>query len=174
MDVSIKAVKHVCCAYSPAPSMMRKLSMRRVTIACWTLLVLLNSSCGGGGGWPSEEEINDSLEATLQSVAGDWTGISNAPNVLRLDFTLQEGSNGQVSGTGTMSEANAANATPITVTGTFQRPTLTLTFNGMVFESRQVIGTAQGTYTTVGGIATNLTLTAPGYSREIPILLQEE
>jgi hypothetical protein len=154
--------------------MMRKLAMRRVTIACWSLLVLLNSSCGGGGGYgPTEQDINNSLEATLQSVAGDWTGISNEPNVLRLDFTLQEGSNGQVSGTGTMNEANSASAIPITVTGTFQRPTLTLAFAGMVFESRQVTGTAQGTYTTVGGIATTLTLSAPGYARDIAILLQE-
>jgi hypothetical protein len=148
--------------------------MRRVTIACWTLLVVMTTACGGGGYGPSEQDINNSLEATLQSVAGDWTGLSNEPNLLRLDFTLQEGSNGQVSGTGTMSEANAASAIPITVTGTFQRPMLTLAFNGMVFESRQVTGTAQGTYTTVGGIATNLTLTAPGYSREIAILLQEK
>jgi hypothetical protein len=148
--------------------------MRRVTIACWTLLVVMTTACGGGGYGPSEQDINNSLEATLQSVAGDWTGLSNEPNLLRLDFTLQEGSNGQVSGTGTMSEANAAFAVPITVTGTFQRPTLTLTFSGMVFESRQVTGTAQGTYTTVGGIATTLTLTAPGYARDIAILLQEK
>jgi hypothetical protein len=148
--------------------------MRGVTIACWTLLVLMTTACGGGGYGPTEQDINNSLEATLQSVAGDWTGVSNEPNVLRLDFTLQEGSNGQVSGTGTMNEANSASAVPITVTGTFQRPTLTLGFNGMVFESRQVTGTAQGTYTTVGGIATNLTLTAPGYSRDIAILLQEK
>jgi hypothetical protein len=148
--------------------------MRRVTIACWTLLVVMTTACGGGGYGPSEQDINNSLEATLQSVAGDWTGLSNEPNLLRLDFTLQEGSNGQVSGTGTMSEANAAFAVPITVTGTFQRPTLTLTFSGMVFESRQVNGTALGTYTTVGGIATTLTLTAPGYARDIAILLQEK
>jgi hypothetical protein len=154
--------------------MMGKFSMRTVTIACGILLVVMNTACGGGGYGPTEQDINNSLEATLQSVAGNWTGISNEPNVLRLDFTLQEGSNGQVSGTGTMNEANAASAVPITVTGTFQRPTLTLAFNGMVFESRQVSGTAQGTYTTVGGIATNLTLTAPGYSRDIAILLQEK
>jgi hypothetical protein len=148
--------------------------MHRVTIACWTLLVVMTTACGGGGYGPSEQDINNSLEATLQSVAGDWTGVSNEPNLLRLDFTLQEGSNGQVSGTGTMSEANAASAVPITVTGTFQRPTLTLTFSGMVFESRQVNGTALGTYTTVGGIATTLQLTAPGYARDIAILLQEK
>lgn len=146
--------------------------MRSLSIAAGALLVL-TSSCGGGGYGPTEQDITDSLQATLRSVAGDWTGVSNVPNAIRLDFRLQEGSNGQVSGTGTMNEANAP-AVPITVTGTFQRPTLALSFNGMVFESRQVGGTAQGTYTTVGGIATTLTLTAPGYSREVAVLLQEK
>ena len=108
------------------------------------------------------------------SVAGDWTGVSNEPNAIRLEFRLQEGSGGQVSGTGTMTEANAPAAVPITVSGTFQRPLLTLAFDGMVFESRPVEGRAQGSYVTVGGIGTNLTLTAPGYSREIAILLQEK
>lgn len=146
--------------------------MRSVTIAAAALVVLMSTSCGGGG--TTEQQIINSLEATLQSVAGDWTGIANPPSSLRLDFKLQEGANGQVTGTGTMKENSAAAAVPITVTGTFQRPVLTLTFDGMVVESHQVKGVAQGSYTTVGGIATTLTLTAPGYSRDIAILLQEK
>jgi hypothetical protein len=43
-----------------------------------------------------------------------------------------------------------------------------------VFESRQVKGVAQGSYTTVAGIGTNLTLTAPGYTRDIAILMHEK
>lgn len=151
--------------------------MRSISIATGALFVLMNTSCGGGGGGiggPSAQEIDASLEATLRSVAGDWIGVSNASNSVRLEFRLQEGSNGQVSGTGTMKEGNAASAVPITVTGTFQRPTLTLSFDGMVYESRQVKGAAQGAYTTVGGIATTLTLSAPGYSRDVSILLQEK
>jgi len=147
--------------------------MRSLLAAAGALLVFITTSCGGGGYGPTEQDINNSLETTLRSVAGEWAGISTVPNAIRLDFGLQEGSNGGVSGTGTMKEANATSV-PITVTGTFQRPTLALTFDGMVFESRQVKGTAQGTYTTVGGIATTLTLSAPGYSRDIPILLQEK
>lgn len=84
------------------------------------------------------------------------------------------GAHSQVAGTGSMKEENAASAVPITVTGTFQRPVLTLAFDGMVYESQQVKGAAQGSYTTVGGIGTTLSLTAPGYSREVAILLQEE
>lgn len=152
--------------------------MRSMSIAVAALIVLMNSSCGGGGGgggaWPTEQDINSSLETTLRSVAGDWQGVSSVPNAIRLDFTLVEGANGQVSGTGTMQEGGASAALPITVSGTFQRPLLTLAFDGMVVESRQVKGAAQGSYTTVGGIATTLTLSAPGYSREIAILLQEK
>ncbi|QYF94855.1 hypothetical protein KY495_06635 [Massilia sp. PAMC28688] len=147
--------------------------MRRLSIATGLTVALLTSSCGGGGG-PTEQDINNSLNATLQSVAGDWTGIVNGPNAIRLEFRLQEGSNGQVSGTGTMKEESAPAAVPITVTGTFQRPALTLVFDGMVYETRQVKGSAQGNYTTVGGIGTTLTMTAPGYSRDVQILLQEK
>lgn len=136
------------------------------------LVALMSASCGGGG--PTEQDINRSLEDTLRSVAGDWVGTTSAPNVIRIDFKLQEGSNGQLTGTGTMKEEGAAAAVPVTVTGTFQRPLLSLAFEGMVVESRQVKGTAQGSYTTVGGIATTLTLAAPGYNRDVPILLQEK
>jgi hypothetical protein len=148
--------------------------MRTKSIAAGILIVLMNTSCGGNGGWPTAQDIDNSLEATLRSVAGDWQGTANVPNGFRLDFRLVEGANGQLSGTGTMKENSTAAAVPITVSGTFQRPLLTLAFEGMVFESRQVKGVAQGTYTTVGGVGTTLTLSAPGFSRDIAILLQEK
>jgi hypothetical protein len=150
--------------------------MRSAAIAVLGLLALMTTSCGGGGGGygPSEQDIKNSLQETLKSVAGDWTGVSNAPNAIRLEFRLQEAANGQVSGTGTMKEDGAAASVPITVTGTFQRPLLTLAFDGIVYESRQVKGMLQGSYTTVGGIGTSLTLSAPAYSREVAILLQEK
>lgn len=152
--------------------------MRSISIAAGALLILMSASCGGGGGggigFPSEREINDSLEAELRSVAGDWQGIANPPSAARLEFQLQEAANGQVSGTGTFKENAAAAAVSISVSGTYQRPVLSLAFEGIVYETRQVKGAAQGTYTTVGGIAAPLTLTAPGYSREIPVLWQEK
>jgi hypothetical protein len=108
-------------------------------------------------------------------VAGPWTGFSTPLNVIQLDFQLQEAANGQVSGSGTMKEGTTLAAVPITVTGTFNRPMLSLSFDGMVFEGHTgVKGSAQGSYTTVGGIATTLSLTAPGYSRDIQIILQEK
>jgi hypothetical protein len=148
--------------------------MRTKSIAAGVLIVLMSTSCGGNGGWPTAQDIDNSLEATLRSVAGDWEASANVPNGLRLDFRLVEGANGQLSGTGTMKENSTAPAVPFTVSGTYQRPMLTLAFEGMVFESRQVKGVAQGTYTTVGGIATNLTLTASGYTRDIAILMHEK
>jgi hypothetical protein len=152
--------------------------MRTMSIAAGVLIALMNTSCGGGGGgispFPTGAEIEASLNERLKSVTGDWTGIVNGPNALRLEFRLQESSNGQVTGTGTMKEDSAPAAVPITISGTFQRPMLTLVFDGMVVETRPVKGAAQGSYTTVGGILTKLTLTAPGYSRDLEVLLQEK
>lgn len=145
--------------------------MRSMLMTAVALIALMSTSCGGG---PTEKEINNSLDAALQSVAGDWIGVVNIPNAIQLDFRLQEGANGQLTGTGTMKEQNAAAAVPITVTGTFQRPMLSLAFNGMVVESHQVQGTAQGNYTTVGGISTTLSLRGNSYSRDVAILLQEK
>lgn len=146
--------------------------MRSILITAVASVAMMSTSCGGGG--PTEKEINNSLDLALQSVAGDWIGVVNVPNAIQLEFKLQEGANGQVTGSGTMKEQNAAAAVPVTVTGTYQRPTLSLTFNGMVYESNPVTGVAQGNYTTVGGIATTLRLSGNSYSRDVAILLQEK
>jgi hypothetical protein len=130
-------------------------------------LTLTAAACGG----PTEQDIENELERQLRSVAGPWTGASPT---LTLDFQLQEGAGNTVSGSGTMKETAAAGTVPITVTGTFQRPQLSLTISGMAFEGRTgVQGTIQGSYTTVGGISAPLQLTATGYSRNVTILLQE-
>ncbi|HEX8451277.1 MAG TPA: hypothetical protein VF647_04215 [Longimicrobium sp.] len=129
-------------------------------------LTLAAGACGdsSGGG------IDNELERQLSAVAGPWTGVSPE---LTLDFQLQDGAGTAVSGSGTMKEAAAASTVPITVTGTFQRPQLSLTVSGMTFEGRAVQAAFQGSYTTVGGISAPLHLTATGYSRDISILLQE-
>ena len=129
-------------------------------------LTLAVGACGG----PTGEDIDNELESELRSVAGPWTGSSPT---LTLDFQLQEGAGNAVSGSGTMKETAAPGTVPITVTGTFQRPQLSLTITGMTFEGRAVQGTFQGSYTTVGGISAPLHLTATGYSRDVTILLQE-
>ncbi|MBW3572864.1 MAG: hypothetical protein KY467_17345 [Gemmatimonadetes bacterium] len=144
--------------------------MRRSSVGTGLLVVLLGTACVG----PTEKEINDSLDAQLRSVAGDWTSVATGQNPVRLEFRLQEGAGGQVSGTGTAKEENAAAPVPITVSGTYQRPALSLTFDGIVYEGQSVQGAIQGSYTSVGGVSTTLRLTRPGWSRDIPILLQEK
>lgn len=142
--------------------------MRRAASAAALLLVL--AGCGG----PTEQDIEDSLEETLSSVAGNWVGVSAGPPPLRLDFQLQEASNGQVSGSGTMMEEGVAAGFVITVSGTYHRPMLSLTFSGMSYEGRSVQGTIAGNYASAGGISTTLQLSGTGYSRSLTILLQEQ
>lgn len=133
---------------------------------------LLLGACGVG---PTEEDIINALEKALESVNGNWTGTSTSPSgVLSLTFSLSQSANGSVTGSGTMKETSAPSAVPITITGTFQRPVLTLTFNGMVYESTAVQGTFQGTYSTVGGVLADLPLTETGYSKKVVMLLQEQ
>lgn len=140
--------------------------MRLSRFICLLAFALVATACGG----PTAEDIDNDLERQLRSVAGPWTGASA---MLTLDFQLQEGAGNAVSGSGTMKEAAAADPVPITVTGTFQRPQLSLTISGMRYEGRPVQGTFQGSYTSVGGISAPLQLTATGYSRDVTILLQE-
>jgi hypothetical protein len=140
--------------------------MRLPRLARPLALTLIVGACTG----PTGEDIENELERQLASVAGPWSGTSAT---LTLDFQLQEGSGNAVSGSGTMKETAAPGTVPITVTGTFQRPALSLTISGMNFEGRAVQGTFQGSYSTAGGISAPLHLTATGYSRDVTILLQE-
>lgn len=133
----------------------------------WLLaLTLAAAACAG----PTAEDIDNELERQIRSVAGPWAGSSPT---LTLDFQLTEGAGTAVSGSGTMKEAAAPGTVPITVTGTFQRPQLSLTLNGMTYEGKAVQGTFAGSYTTVGGISGPLHLVGTGYSKDVTILLQE-
>jgi hypothetical protein len=140
----------------------------RIRHAVAFLLIFLTPVCS-----PTGEEIENELAQQLRSVEGPWSGTSYGSNLLALEFHLQEGAGNTVSGTGTMKETSAAAAVPITVTGTFVRPRLSLTFNGMVFEGRAVQGAFEGDYTTVGGLVEPLHLTGTGYARDIQVLLAE-
>lgn len=135
------------------------------------LIPLLALTLAVGACLPTGDDIDNDLEQELRSVAGAWAGTSTT---LTLDFQLQEGTGNTVSGSGTMKEAAAPATVPITVTGTFQRPQLSLTISGMTFEGRAVQGTFSGSYTTVGGISGPLHLTGTGYSKDVTVLLQEK
>ncbi|MFL5538375.1 MAG: hypothetical protein ACJ8J0_05255 [Longimicrobiaceae bacterium] len=141
----------------------------RIRHAVALLLVFIAPACS-----PTGDDIERELEQQLRSVEGPWRGISDGTNLITLEFLLQQGAGTAVSGTGTMREASAAADVPMTVTGTFVRPKLTLTFNGMVYEGHAVQGTFQGDYTTVGGLQETLHLTGTGYARDLQVLLAEK
>lgn len=129
--------------------------------------LLLTTGCF----WPTGEDIENEQERVLRSVSGPWIGVSPT---LTLNFQLSQGAGNSVSGSGTMKETAAPSSVPVTITGTFQRPQLSLTFSGMTYEGRAVQGTFTGSYTTTGGISAPLHLTATGYASDVNILLQEQ
>ena len=110
------------------------------------------------------------LEARSRSVSGPWTGTS--PTLI-LTFQLQQAADNSVSGTGTLSDPGVPDAPPYTVSGTYQRPRLSLTFSGMTYQGRAVQGTFQGNYDQVGGVMGALQLRATEYSKDIEMLLHE-
>lgn len=146
--------------------------MRLVVLAAAALsLCAATAACNTG---PTEQEIVDTLEQQLRSVVGGWTGTASGGSQLTLDFQLAAGAGNAVSGTGTMRETPGSATVPITVTGTYDRPALSLTFSGMTYEGHAVQGTVSGSYTTVGGVSGNLVLTGTGYSKTVQVLLQEK
>ena len=145
--------------------------MRIPLLAAVLFLGAVIPACSSG---PTEQEIIDGLEQELASVEGGWTGTAFGGSQLTLDFQLQAGAGNAVSGSGTMREQPGAAAVPITVTGTFNRPVLSLTFSGMTYQGHSVQGTISGSYTTVGGVGGTLLLTGTGYSTSFQVLLQEK
>lgn len=142
-----------------------------ITRVSASFIALLLLACSAH---PTDADINRSLQEQLASVHGPWMGVASPPETLTLQFSLAEESSGRVSGNGTMKESATAAAIPITVEGTFTKPNLSLSFDGMVFEGVPVTATFSGSYTTVGGISEDLVLTGAGYSRTIRVLLQEQ
>ena len=145
-----------CSQFGNDGALRIKIHLRFVVLA----MVPLLASCGVLG--PTAEQINESLEAELRAVDGPWRGVQGAPGppTPTLEFSLTQQTNGQLQGSGTMREPNAESSIPITVTGTFHRPTLVLTFGGMVYEGRVVLAAFRGDYITVGGISDSCRLTA--------------
>lgn len=134
------------------------------------LLCLVASACLNT---PTTEDLERSADQILSSVAGPWSGASSGSGLLVLSFQLQPGTGSAVTGSGTMRESAAPSSVPITVTGSYVRPRLSLTFSGMVIEGNAVQGTFEGDYTSIGGVVGTLRLTGTGYSRDVPVLLQE-
>lgn len=146
----------------------------------WLPLVLAPLALGAcGSPFPTEDDLGSSFEEQLQSVGGDWAGFNTAgpsgpAQTLTLNFRLAEAADGRVTGTGTMQERGAPAAVPLTITGSYRRPALALTFDGMVYEGRAVRGTFRGEYTTVGGVLDTLALAGDGFAARLAVLLQEQ
>ena len=154
----------------------RRTHATRTTAALWAVFTQVAlGACGLGSTAPRPEDF----DAILRSVSGPWTGFNvieagaPPPSTLTLDFRLPEAPDGSVTGTGTMQEVGAPGPVPITVTGSYRRPTLALTFDGMVWAGRAVRGTITAGYTSIGGVAGTLTLSGTGYTTTLPVLLQE-
>lgn len=73
-----------------------------------------------------------------------------------------------------MKESRTGSVLPFTVSGTYRRPMLALTFIGLRYQGDPVKATLEGEYTTVGGISTILQLTGANASHAVAILLQED
>jgi hypothetical protein len=120
---------------------------------------------------PMEESFKRATEDAVRSVQGPWKGVATG-GVFRLEFSLAQAPDGRLQGTGTMREQTAA-AVPITVSGTYNRPALSLTFSGMVYEGRDVVGTFAAAYTSFLGVSGTLRLSGDNYERAVSFFLQE-
>ena len=81
---------------------------------------------------------------------------------------------GQVTATGTMQARGAPAALPLTIAGSYHRPALPLTFDGMVYEGHAVRGTALGQYTSVGSVVDTRALAGDGYTQWLRLRFREE
>ncbi len=139
----------------------------RIPPSRWLLvLALAAAACG--------RDLTEATEDEMASVAGAWTGRSP---MLDLNFTLTDGPAGTVFGTGTVKLKRSPETLPITVTGTYQRPLLSLTIDGIRIDQQVLDGTWRGSYTAAGPILEALQLTPAvegmGDTREVTILLEE-
>jgi hypothetical protein len=144
--------------------------LRRLTVLC-TLAILTACASPGPTGPELEDAFSRQTEDALRSAAGPWSGTSFG-GAIRFDFSLTQAPDGRLQGSGTMREQGAATV-PISVSGTYNRPNLSLTFSGMVYEGRQVEGTFAAAYTSFTGVTGTLRLTAENFTGSLSVLLQE-
>ncbi len=157
-------------------SRSRWLDSRRCPQRALASLAALAFGVGACSTFPTQGEIESSLDAQLASVTGDWTGAAIPDPALTLRFHLAEAADGQVTGTGSMQERGATAPAPLSITGSYRRPDLALAFDGMIVAGHVVHGTFHGRYTTVGGVGDTLVLTGvngDAYTQRVSVLLQE-
>ncbi len=100
--------------------------MRKLLLAA---LVALAAGCGGDGGSDNTPTLD-----------GLWVGTINTNGGAgELSLTLNEGNNGQVTGTGTLTVVGDAVA--LTVTGNYSPPSVSLQMTNPQFEPANLTGT---------------------------------
>lgn len=135
------------------------------------VMALLFSGCIPS---PTEKDLDEYFSSSLPSAAGAWTGQSSETSpAFTLAFTVAQASNGALTGTGTMREGTLSPVS-ITVSGNYQRPALTLTFGGMVYEGTAVQGAFQTPATTFIGASGQLRLTGNGYDKTVNLSLLKQ
>ena len=122
--------------------------MRRVLLAA---LVAFAVGCGGDGGSDNTPTLD-----------GQWVGTVNTSSGSgELSLTLNEGNNGQVTGTGTLTVVGDAVA--LTVTGNYSPPDVSLQMTNPQFEPANLTGTVskdqiKGTLNGSGLVSISVTL----------------
>ena len=151
----------------PAPSSSSELPIvtpyiRTLILVC--SLSILTACVPSPTGPEIEDVLRRETEETLWSAAGPWSGLASGGPMVRFEFSLTERPDGQLQGTGTIREADAAAPVPVTVAGTYNRPNLSLTFTGMVYEGRAVVGTFVASYDSASGVNGTLRLSGADYT----------
>jgi hypothetical protein len=100
--------------------------MRKVIFAA---LVAFAAGCGGDGGSDNTPTLDGQWIGTVNTNAGSG----------ELSLTLNEGNNGQVTGTGTLTVVGDAVA--LTVTGNYSPPNVSLQMTNPQFEPANLTGT---------------------------------
>ncbi len=154
------------------PLVVRRSFRSPATLLARAALLAALSGCAGGSflNGPDSKYFDDLTENAVRSVTGAWHATS-VP--VTMEFALSEAAGGQVTGSGTMVDVAAANSVPITITGSYVKPTLSLKFEGIVYKGNPVSGTFEGKYESFQGIGSTLRVTSAGGVVVIDLLLQE-
>lgn len=122
-------------------------------------------------GTPTDDDFDEYFREQAASVAGTWRGrsIGRDIDVLTLELNLRQ-TGTAVTGAGMMQERGIAGTRPVTITGSYNRPSATLTIGGIQFEGRAVTGMLRAS-NTIGILADTLVLTGENYERKLAVFL---
>lgn len=143
--------------------------IRQVGSFLVVLALLTAAACSSP--FPTAPEIdaalNSAIEDEMRSVGGPWYASAGVSGSTRLVYALSQAPDGRLQGEGTFMEAGGP-AMPITVAGTYRRPSVSLTFSGIVYQGRNV--NASLDFTNAAFAANGaLKLVADGYATSLTV-----